>query len=212
MTVEKSLKYRLYELTSGLWSLFSNEDQKMNKANNLSSTSLKRWTDTINFTNQPNLRMASVQGEVERRSDLAGNFWWLSLLCSASWSTVVFDRYCSSPKDYNRMWHTKNYNNLQDMIHLTPELKFIQQCSQQNWVHPFLLFNNSPTSGQNAVIQCENDADTSIVKVRLIDETDDPFEVSIYFNVTKFSGILNLAILAIFAFPTKFSVPQSCKI
>ena len=54
MTVETSLKYRLYELTPGLWSLFSNEDQKMNKANNLCSTSLKWWTDTLvlNFTNQ----------------------------------------------------------------------------------------------------------------------------------------------------------------
>ena len=90
----------------------------------------------------------------------------------------------------------KNYDNLQDMIHLTPELKFIWQCSQQNWAYPFPLFNNPPTSGQNGVIQCENDADTSIVKVGLIDETDDPFEVSIYHKVTKFSGILNLAILA----------------
>ena len=62
-------KYRLYELTPGLWFLFSNKDQKINEVNNLCNTILKRWTDTLNFTDQPNSGgwwMASVQGEVVR--------------------------------------------------------------------------------------------------------------------------------------------------
>ena len=52
MTVETSLEY---ELTPFPLSLFSNKDQKMNKAKKVgfSNTSLKGWTDPLNLTNQP---------------------------------------------------------------------------------------------------------------------------------------------------------------
>ena len=57
------------------------------------------------------------------------------------------------------------------------------------------------------MIQFENDADSAIVKIGLIDETDDPFEVSIYLKVTntKYSNF------SIFAFLTKFNARQICK-
>ena len=52
MTVETSLQY---ELTPFPLSLFSNKDQKMNKANkaDFSKTSLKALTDPLDLTNQP---------------------------------------------------------------------------------------------------------------------------------------------------------------
>ena len=52
MTVETSLQY---ELTPFPLSLFSNKDQKMNKANkaDFSKTSLKALTDPLGLTNQP---------------------------------------------------------------------------------------------------------------------------------------------------------------
>ena len=52
MTVETSLQY---ELTNFPLSLFSNKDQKMNKANkaDFSKTSLKALTDPLDLTNQP---------------------------------------------------------------------------------------------------------------------------------------------------------------
>ena len=52
MTVETSLQY---ELTPFPLSLFSNKDQKMNKANkaDFSKTSLKALTDPFDLTNQP---------------------------------------------------------------------------------------------------------------------------------------------------------------
>ena len=52
MTVRTSLQY---ELTPFPLSLFSNKDQKMNKANNVnfSKTSMKASTDPLDLTNQP---------------------------------------------------------------------------------------------------------------------------------------------------------------
>ena len=52
MTVETSLEY---ELTPFPLSLFSNKDQKMNKANKagFAKTSLKKLTDPLDLTNQP---------------------------------------------------------------------------------------------------------------------------------------------------------------
>jgi hypothetical protein len=52
MTVETSLQY---ELTPFPLSLFSNKDQKMNKANKaeFANTSLKALTDPLDLTNQP---------------------------------------------------------------------------------------------------------------------------------------------------------------
>ena len=52
MTVEASLKY---ELTPVPLSLFSNKDQKMNKANKAAfcNTSLKRLSNSLNFTDPP---------------------------------------------------------------------------------------------------------------------------------------------------------------
>ena len=88
MTVETSLQY---ELTPFPLSLFSNKDQKMNKANktDFSKTSLKALTDPLDLTNQPCGTLVNDGGwllylVVGTTADLAGDRKQLPKLCASS--------------------------------------------------------------------------------------------------------------------------------
>ena len=117
MTVETSLEY---ELTPFPLSLFSNKDQKMNKANKagFASTSLKKLTDPLDLTSQPCSTLV-VDGEwLYRVKWEQGQTWqeiansYLSYVqCLGGYSQkiiVVFDGYSQSPKDHDHIRRTKN--------------------------------------------------------------------------------------------------------
>ena len=94
--------------------------------------------------------------------------------------TVVFNGYSSSPKDHDHIRRTKNsccdLHIRADTIHLTPRAKFMDNTHNKGeLIHLLsLTFQNH----QIIVEQCDNDADTSIVRVALSDATDDSVEVS----------------------------------
>jgi len=94
--------------------------------------------------------------------------------------TVVFDGYNSSPKDHEHIRRTKNSCcDLQirpDMIHLTPKAKFMDNThNKSELIH---LLSSTFRKCQITVEQCDNDADTSIVRAALAAATDDSVEVS----------------------------------
>ena len=94
--------------------------------------------------------------------------------------TVVFDGYSSSPKDHDHIRRTKNSCcNLQirpDMIHLTPREKFMDNThNKSELIH---LLSTIFQKHQITVEQCDNDVDSSIVRVALAAATDDSVEVS----------------------------------
>jgi len=64
------------------------------------------------------------------------------------------------------------------MIHLTPKLKSMDNIhNKSEFIH---LLSSTFHKHQISVVKCDNDADTSIVRVVLTDATDDSVEVSIY--------------------------------
>ena len=106
--------------------------------------------------------------------------------------TLVFDGYSSSPKDHDYIQRTKNSCcNLQIvphtcMIHLTPREKFMDNTHNKS---EFIYLLSLPfRKYQIIVVQCDNDADTSIVRVALTDATDDSVEVSTFFHLHLLHG------------------------
>ena len=115
MTVEE------YELTPLPLSLFSNKDQKMNKANKdlFSKTSLKMLTDTHDLTNQACSSVVIDGGWLIYMVKWEQGHTWQEIADSylsyvqylgryAEKITVVFDGYSSLPKDHDHIWRTKN--------------------------------------------------------------------------------------------------------
>ena len=203
MTVETSLEY---ELTPFPLSLFSNKDQKMNKANKagFSNTSLKGLTDPLNLTDQPCSSLVVDGGwllymvkweQGQTWQEIADSYLsYVQYLGRHSQKiTVVFDGYSSSPKDHDHIRRTKNSCcNLQivpDMIHLTPRAKFMDNThNKSELIH---LLSLTFQKYQITVVQCDNDADSSIVRVALTDATDDSVEVSTIFLLTPLCMVVD---------------------
>ena len=190
MTIETSLEYELTPFPS---SLFSSKDQKMNKANKagFSNTSLKRLTDALDLTDQPCSSLVVDGGwllymvrweQGQTWQEIADSY--LSYVqCLGKHSqkiTVVFDGYNSSPKDHDHIRRTKkSCCNLQirpDMVHSTPRAKFMDNTHNKGEL--IQLLSLTFRKHQIATEQCDNDADTSIVRVALTDATADSVEVS----------------------------------
>ncbi|KAF3835714.1 hypothetical protein F7725_028272 [Dissostichus mawsoni] len=172
MTVETSLAY---ELTPFPLSLFSNKDQKMNKANKagFSKTSLKELTDPLDLTNQ-SCSTLEVDGgwllymvkweQGQTWQEIANSYLsYVQCLGRHSQKTiVVFDGYSRSPKDHDHIRRTKkakfldNTNNKSELIH---------------------LLSSTFRKHNITVEQCDDDADTSIVREALATATDDSVEV-----------------------------------
>ena len=118
MTVETSLEY---ELTPLPLSLFSNKDQKMNKANKaiFSKTSLKALTNPLDLTDQPSSSLVVDGGwllymvkweQGQTWQEIADSYlsYVQCLGRNSQKITVVFDGYSSSPKDHDHIRRTKN--------------------------------------------------------------------------------------------------------
>ena len=190
MTVETSLRY---ELTPFPLSLFSNKDQKMNKANKagFSKTSLKALTDSLDLTNQPCSTLVIDGGwllyivkweQHQTWQEIANSY--LSYVqylgrCSQK-IIVVFDGYNRSPKDHDHIRRTMNSCcNLQirpDMFNWTPRAMFLDNTHNKSE----LIHHLSSTFRKHhiTVEQCDNDADTSIVREALAAASDCSVEVS----------------------------------
>ncbi|KAI4802447.1 hypothetical protein KUCAC02_020283, partial [Chaenocephalus aceratus] len=156
MTVETSLAY---ELTPFPLFLFSNKDQKMNKANKagFSKTSLKELTDPLDLTNQS----------------------CSTLVVDGGWLLHGKVETSRSPKDHDHIRRTKkSCCDLQirpDMIHWTPRAKFLDNTNNKSeLIH---LLSSTFRKHNITVEQCDNDADTSIVREALAPATDDSVEV-----------------------------------
>uniref|UniRef100_UPI00358F612F uncharacterized protein n=1 Tax=Myxine glutinosa TaxID=7769 RepID=UPI00358F612F len=189
MTVETSLQY---ELTPFPLSLFSNKDQKMNKANkaDFSNTSLKALTDPLDLTNQPCCTLVIDGGWLvymvkwEQRQtwqEIANSYlsYVQYLGCCSQKIIVVFDGYSRSPKDHDHIRRTKNSCcNLQirpDMSKWTPRAKFLDNThNKSELIH---LLSSTFRKHHITVEQCDNDADTSIVRVALAAASDGSVEV-----------------------------------
>ncbi|KAI3378566.1 hypothetical protein SNEBB_000964 [Seison nebaliae] len=190
MTVETSLEY---ELTPFPLSLFSNKDQKMNKPNKagFSNTSLKELTEPLDLTDQPCSTLVVDGGwllymvkweQGQTWQEIADSYLsYVQCLGSRSQKiTVVFDGYSNSPKDHDHIRRTKNSCcNLQirpDMIHLTQRAKFMDNTHNKSEL--INLLSSTFRKRQITVEQCDNDADTSIVRAALAAATVDSVEVS----------------------------------
>ncbi len=190
MTVETILEY---ELTPLPLSLFSNNDQKMNKANKaiFTKTSLKVLTDPLYLTDQPCSSLVidggwllhMVKWEQGQTWQEIADSYLLYVQCLGRHSqniTVVFDGYSSSPKDHDHIRRTKNsccdVQIRPDLIHLTPRAKFLDNThNKSELIH---LLSSTFRKHQITVELCDNDADTSIVRAALAAATDDSVEVS----------------------------------
>ena len=191
MTVETSLEY---ELTPFPLSLFSSNDQKMNKANKagFSKTCLKELTDPLDLTNQPCCTLVidggwllyMVKWEQHQTWQEIANSYLSYVQClgrSSQKIIVVFDGYSRSPKDHDHIRRTKNSCcDLQirpDMVHWTPKTKFLDNThNKSELIH---LLSSTFRRHQITVEQCDNDADTSIVREALAAASDCSVEVSI---------------------------------
>ncbi|KAG0721570.1 hypothetical protein GWK47_000645 [Chionoecetes opilio] len=92
------------------------------------------------------------------------------------WSSMAIA--ASSPKDHDHIRRTKNsFCDLKirpDMIHVTPRAKFMDNPhNKSELIH---LLSSTFWKRQITVVQCDNDADTSIVRAALA-ATDDSVEV-----------------------------------
>ena len=190
MAVEKSLEY---ELTPFPLSLFSNKDQKMNKANKagFANNSLKVLTNPINLKDHPCSSLVVDGGwllymvkweQGQTWQEIADSYlsYVKYLGCSCKKITVVFDGYSSSPKDHDHIRRTKNSCcDLQikpDMIHLTSKAKFLDNAHNKKEL--IQLLSSTFKAHHVAVKQCDNDADTSIVRVAMSDAQETSVEVS----------------------------------
>ena len=91
---------------------------------------------------------------------------------------MVFHGYSSSPKDHDHIRRIKNsYFDLQirpDMIHLTTKAKFLDNTHNKSQL---ILLSSTFLKYHIIVKQCDNDADTSIVREALAAAADDSVEV-----------------------------------
>lgn len=190
MTVETSLQY---ELTPFPLSLFSNKDQKMNKANkaDFSKKSLKALSDPCDLTDQPCCTLVIDGGwllymvkwkQHQTWQEIANSY--LSYVqhlgrCSQK-IIVIFDGYTRSPKDHDHIRRTKNSCcDLQirpDMFNWTQRAKFLDNThNKSELIH---LLSSTFQKHHITVEQCDNDADTSIVREALAAASDCSVEVS----------------------------------
>ena len=92
---------------------------------------------------------------------------------------VVFDGYSSSPKDHDHIRRIKNSCcDLQirpDMIHLKTRAKFLDNMHNKSQL--IVLLSSTFRNYQIIVQQCNNDADTSIVREALAADKDESVEV-----------------------------------
>jgi hypothetical protein len=164
----------------------------MNKANNadVSNTSLKDLTDPLDLTDQPCSSLVVDGGwllymekweQGQTWQEIANSYLsYVQFLGSRSQKIiVVFDGYNSSPKDHDHIWRTKNSCcDLQirlDMMHLTTRAKFTDNTrNKSQLIH---LLSSTFRKCQIIVEQCDNDADTSIVREALAAAADDSVEV-----------------------------------
>jgi len=190
MTVELSLQY---ELTPFPLSLFSNKDHKMNKPNKaeFSKTSLKALTDPLDLTNQPCCTLVidggwllyMVKWEQNETWQEIANSYLRYVQCLGRRSQniiVVFDGYSRSPKDHDHIRRTKNsccdVQIRADMLHWTRREKFLDNThNKSELIH---LLSSTFRNHHITVEQCDNDADTSIVRKALAAATDCSVEVS----------------------------------
>ena len=120
--------------------------------------------------------MAASHGEVGKRSDLVEivDSYVRYLGRHSQKITVVFDGYSSLPKDHDHIRHIKtsccNLQIVSDMIHLTTKEKFMDYTHNKSEL--IYLLSLTFRKYQTTVVQCDNDADTSIVRVVLTDATD----------------------------------------
>lgn len=172
----------------------------MNKANKaaFSKTSLKKLTDPLDLTDQPCSSLVIDGGwllymvkweQGQTWQEIADSYLrYVEYLGRRSQEiTVVFYGYSSSPKDHDHIRRTKNSCcNLQvrpDMIHLTPREKFMDNtCNKSELIH---LLSSTFLKHQIIVEQCDNDADTSIVRAALAAAIDNSVEVSINYMPQK---------------------------
>lgn len=189
MALENSLEY---ELTPFPLSLFSNRDQKMNQANKagFSKTSLKKLTQPLNLSSQTCSSLVVDGGwllfmtkweQGQTWQDIADGYLnYIQHLGSHFNITVVFDGYSSSPKDHDHIRRTKNaccdIQIRPDMKHLTPRAKFLDNTHNKKEL--INLLYSTFKKHQIKVEQCDNDADTSIVRAALTAVTDHSTEVS----------------------------------
>ena len=144
MTVETSLQY---DLTPFPLPLFSNTDQKMNKANkaDFSKTSRKALTDPLDVTNQPCSSLVIDGGwllyivKLEQHQtwqEIADSYLSYVQCLGRQKIIVVFDGYNRSPKDHDHIRRTKNSCcNLQirpDMINWAPRAKFLDNTHNKS--------------------------------------------------------------------------------
>ncbi|KAG0723030.1 hypothetical protein GWK47_043402 [Chionoecetes opilio] len=164
----------------------------MNKANKagFSNTSLKELTIPLDLTDQPCSSLVVDGGwllymvnweQGQTWQEIADSYLsYVQCLGSRSQKiTVVFDGYSSSPKDHDHIRRTKNSCcDLQirpDMIHVTPRAKIMDNThNKSELIH---LLSSTFWKRQITVVQCDNDADTSIVRATLAAATEDSVEV-----------------------------------
>ena len=190
MTVETSLEY---ELTPVPLSLFSNHDQKMNKANKagFSKTSLKELTDLLDLAKQPCSTLVVDGGwllymvkweQGQTWQEISNSY--LSYLQRLGRNShkiiVVFDGYNSSPKDHDHIRRSKksccDVQIRPDLIHWTPRAKFLDNShNKSQLIH---LLSSTFQKLNITVEQSDNDADTLIVREALSAATDGSIEVS----------------------------------
>jgi len=200
MAVETSLEY---ELTSFSLSLFSNKDQKMYKANKagFSNTSLKGLTNPLDLRDKPcssigvddGLLLYMVKCEQGHTSQAIADSYlsYVQYLGRHSQNiTVVFDGYNSSPKYHDHISRTKNSCcDMQirlDMINLTPRAKFLNNIHNKSEL--INILSSTFHKHQITVEQCDNDADTTTVKVALVAATDNSVEAIFILFVGAFLG------------------------
>ena len=182
-----------YKLTPFPLSLFSNKDQKFNKANkaDFSKTSLKALTDPLGLINQPcgtlvidgGWLLYMVKWEQQQTWHKITNS-YLNYVhhlgrCSQK-IIVVFDGYSRSPKDHDHIRRSKNsccdLKILPAMVHWPPRAKFLDNtCNKRELIH---LLSSTFRKHHITLEQCDNDADTSIVRKALAAASDCFVEVS----------------------------------
>lgn len=190
MTIETSLRY---ELTPFPLSLFSNKDQKMNKANkaDFAKASLKALTVPIELTNQPCYTLVIDGGwllymvkweQHQTWQEIANSYLgYVQYLGSCAQNIiVVFDGYSRSPKDHDHIRRTKNsccnIQIRQGMVNWTPRAKFLDNTHNKSEI--IHLLSSTFEKHHITVKRCDNDADTSIVREALAAASDCSVEVS----------------------------------
>ena len=163
-------------------SLFCRKDDKMNKANKavFSNVNLKALTIPIDLSDQSCCTLVIDGGWLLYMVKWEQGQTWQEISNSylthvqflgrrSQKITVVFDGYSRSPKDHDHIRRTKNSCcDLQvqpDMIHLTPKAKFMDNTHNKSQL--IQLLSSTFRKCAINVEQCDNDADTSIVRQAL---------------------------------------------